>query len=309
MTGTPGNASAVVTWTAPSDGGSPITKYTVTPFIGTTAQTPTTVTGTPPATSTTVGGLTNGTAYTFTVTATNAVGTGPASAASNPVTPAAISCSACTIFPATVTPASADEGDPSSTELGVKFTSDVNGLIKGIRFYKGAANTGTHIGSLWTAVRDQAGVGDLHRRDRLGLAAGQLRHAGVDHREHRLRRLVLRARRALRRRRRLPRRLGRGQRAAARPAGRRQRRQRRLPVRHRQRVPQPHLQLRELLGRRRVLDRAARRRRRRRPVRPRRPVHGSAHGELDRARPTAAARSPATRSPRSSGRPPRRRPP
>ena len=46
-----------------------------------------TVTGTPPATTTTVTGLTNGTAYTFTVAATNAIGTGPASAASNSVTP------------------------------------------------------------------------------------------------------------------------------------------------------------------------------------------------------------------------------
>ena len=62
-----------MSWTAPPTGGPP-TSYNVTPYIGTTAQTPTTVTGTPPATSTTVTGLTNGTAYTFKVTATNAVG-------------------------------------------------------------------------------------------------------------------------------------------------------------------------------------------------------------------------------------------
>jgi Domain of unknown function (DUF4082)/Fibronectin type III domain len=89
VTATAGNGSATVSWTAPANGGSPITSYTVTPFIGSTAQTPVTVTGSPPATSTTVTGLTNGTAYTFTVTATNAIGTGPASAPSNPVTPAA----------------------------------------------------------------------------------------------------------------------------------------------------------------------------------------------------------------------------
>ena len=82
-----GNAAATVSWAAPSNGGSPITSYTVTPYIGTTAQTPVTVTGNPPATSTTVTGLTNGTDYTFTVRATNGVGAGPASAASAPVTP------------------------------------------------------------------------------------------------------------------------------------------------------------------------------------------------------------------------------
>ena len=49
---------------AAGNGGSAITSYTVTPFIGSTAQTPVTVTGSPPATSTTVTGLTNGTTYT-----------------------------------------------------------------------------------------------------------------------------------------------------------------------------------------------------------------------------------------------------
>jgi hypothetical protein len=33
----------------------------------------------------------------------------------------------------------------------VKFTSDLVGFITGVRFYKSAANTGTHIGNLWTS--------------------------------------------------------------------------------------------------------------------------------------------------------------
>ena len=88
VTATP-RRRGVVTWTAPNNGGSTISSYTVTPYVGGVAQTPTTVTGNPPAPSATVTGLTNGTTYTFTVTATNAVGTGPASAPSNVVTPTA----------------------------------------------------------------------------------------------------------------------------------------------------------------------------------------------------------------------------
>jgi uncharacterized protein (TIGR02145 family) len=80
-TATAGNAQATVTFTAPvSNGGSAITGYTATSspggFTGTSTASPITVTG-----------LTNGTAYSFTVTATNANGTGPASSASNSVTP------------------------------------------------------------------------------------------------------------------------------------------------------------------------------------------------------------------------------
>jgi hypothetical protein len=37
-------------------------------------------------------------------------------------------------------------------ELGVKFKADVDGWITGVRFYKGTANTGTHIGNLWSAT-------------------------------------------------------------------------------------------------------------------------------------------------------------
>jgi hypothetical protein len=76
-----------VSWTAPADGGSPLTGYTVTPYLGGVAQPATTVTGNPPVTSTTVPGLTNGSSYTFTVRATSALGTGPESQPSNAVTP------------------------------------------------------------------------------------------------------------------------------------------------------------------------------------------------------------------------------
>jgi hypothetical protein len=82
----PSDASAMVTWVAPaSNGGSVITGYTVTSSPeGHTAN----VNGTTLQAS--VPGLTNGTAYTFTVTATNAKGPGAASSPSNSVTPAAI---------------------------------------------------------------------------------------------------------------------------------------------------------------------------------------------------------------------------
>jgi hypothetical protein len=76
-----------LTWTAPANGGSPLTSYTVTPYVASVAQPATVISGSPPPTTATITGLTNGTTYTFTVSATNGVGAGPASAASNAVTP------------------------------------------------------------------------------------------------------------------------------------------------------------------------------------------------------------------------------
>ncbi|MGH7498813.1 MAG: N,N-dimethylformamidase beta subunit family domain-containing protein, partial [Gemmatimonadales bacterium] len=61
-----------------------------------------------------------------------------------------VSCP-CSVFGETVPPVP-DAGDGSSLELGVKFRSDVAGQITGIRFYKSAANTGTHVGSLWSST-------------------------------------------------------------------------------------------------------------------------------------------------------------
>ena len=81
-TATGANASASVTFTAPADvGGGAITGYSV-------VSTPSGIIGTGASSPVTVSGLSNGTAYTFTVFATNAYGPSPLSAASNSATPA-----------------------------------------------------------------------------------------------------------------------------------------------------------------------------------------------------------------------------
>ena len=77
---TSGNAAATVNFTLPSNGESPIKLCTATSKPGA-------IKGTGVGSPITVKGLTPGKPYTFTVTATNKVGTGPASQASAPVIP------------------------------------------------------------------------------------------------------------------------------------------------------------------------------------------------------------------------------
>ena len=78
VTGTPGEGRILVEWDAPAnDGGSPITGYTVTTSPGGATCT------TSGATNCTILGLAEGQVYTVTVSATNALGTGPDSAGVN----------------------------------------------------------------------------------------------------------------------------------------------------------------------------------------------------------------------------------
>jgi methionine-rich copper-binding protein CopC len=72
-------------------------------------------------------------------------------------TAAAAGSCPCTIWPNTTTPATTAAADSSAVELGVKFRSSQAGYITGIRFYKGSGNTGTHVGSIWTAGGNKLG--------------------------------------------------------------------------------------------------------------------------------------------------------
>jgi len=68
-----------------------------------------------------------------------------------PVTLTVWSCP-CTIWNGTTGPTLASASDSNAVELGVKFRTTVNGYITALRFYKGPANTGTHVGNLWTST-------------------------------------------------------------------------------------------------------------------------------------------------------------
>ena len=57
-----------------------------------------------------------------------------------------------TIWPGNAVPGIVDHGPDSPVELGVKFYSEVGGVIKGIRFYKSSLNSGPHVGNLWSST-------------------------------------------------------------------------------------------------------------------------------------------------------------
>jgi hypothetical protein len=87
--------------------------------------------------------------HTVTAVARDAAGNTATSAAVT-VTVSNATTVSTTIWNASATPIRIATNDPAAVELGVRFRADINGSITGVRFYKGASNTGTHTGSLWT---------------------------------------------------------------------------------------------------------------------------------------------------------------
>ncbi|MBW4717933.1 DUF4082 domain-containing protein [Saccharothrix obliqua] len=65
----------------------------------------------------------------------------------------------CGIWADHETPKTPDNVDGSALELGVKWRANTDGYVRGVRFYKGPNNSGTHTGTLWTSTGRQLATG------------------------------------------------------------------------------------------------------------------------------------------------------
>ena len=87
---------------------------------------------------------------TFTYTITN--GHGSASATVSVTVTNTAPPPTSTLFAANSVPALITENDAAAVELGMKFQVSTAGSARGVRFYKGPKNTGTHTGTLWSSA-------------------------------------------------------------------------------------------------------------------------------------------------------------
>jgi subtilisin family serine protease len=155
--GSAGDQSAVLYWEAPLDNGS----RTITSYVATSSPGSKTCSSTGALTCT-VRGLTNGVAYTFSVTATNSIGTSSASVASAPVTPTAASTPEA---PTTVW--GLDRIDQRALPLNNQFSRAYTG--SGVTAYiidTGVLSTHTEFGgrvlSGFTSISDSNGTEDCN---------------------------------------------------------------------------------------------------------------------------------------------------
>jgi hypothetical protein len=104
------------------------------------------------ATFTPTNSLTASTAYTATVSgAQNTSGVAMSSPFSWTFTTGTPTQCPCSIWQNGTPTGAVDAADTSAVNLGIQFQASSSGHITGIRFYKESDNTGTHIGSLWSA--------------------------------------------------------------------------------------------------------------------------------------------------------------
>ncbi|MCW2527544.1 MAG: hypothetical protein JWM76_2404 [Pseudonocardiales bacterium] len=144
-----GDTTAALTWTAPADGGLPINGYTIKAYAAGAATY--TLSATAPASDTgyTFSGLTNGTAYTFTVTATNAVNNGGESPHSNSVTPTVPGIAPSFTSAATAAFSAGQASTFAVTTAGTPAApvSQSGALPAGVTFVAGADGTATLAGT------------------------------------------------------------------------------------------------------------------------------------------------------------------
>jgi len=103
--------------------------------------------------------LTANTTYTASVRATDVWGNAMASAYTWTFTTGTSVVCPCSVWSSSATPDVANAGEANSLELGMRFTSSVDGFVSGVRFYKGDQNTGTHTGTLWSNSGTQLATG------------------------------------------------------------------------------------------------------------------------------------------------------
>jgi hypothetical protein len=78
---------------------------------------------------------------------------------STPATPTPLPAGAVTVFATDAVPANPSWNDSGALEIGLRFRADAAGKALGVRFYKGAGNTGIHSGTLWTEAGQQVATG------------------------------------------------------------------------------------------------------------------------------------------------------
>ena len=97
--------------------------------------------------------------HTVTVTAKDTTGLSITSGGSWTFTTAKPAAAAgvcpCSLYADSTVPTVLQAADTAAVTLGVKFSAKVDGTVTGVRFYKGPGNTGSHVGTLWSASGTQ----------------------------------------------------------------------------------------------------------------------------------------------------------